>query len=136
MPRKDPEANRQYQRDFQRAKYYRWMDEARVRLGGRCAVCGAVENLQFDHVDPATKLFTIAGSYRPTRAKFDAEVAKCQLLCVPHHKEKTASEQRHDVHGTWGMYRNRKCRCQVCRDFVNAYQKEYKRRKRAEAKAQ
>ena len=34
-----------------------------------------------------------------------------------------------------GMHR-RGCHCQVCRDFVNAYQKEYKRRTRAAAKAQ
>lgn len=118
----------EYQRQYQLEKYYRWMDEARESLGGRCAVCGTTENLEFDHIDPATKLFTI-GSFRPSRPAWDVEVAKCQLLCYEHHKEKTAREKRVEVHGTWGMYRNRKCRCQECRDFVNAYMRERRRNK-------
>jgi hypothetical protein len=127
--------SREYQRRYQLEKYRRWMAEARERLGGQCAVCGTTENLEFDHIDPAAKSFTL-GTYRPNREAWDAEVAKCQLLCFEHHKEKTATERRTVLHGTWGMYQNQGCRCQICRDFVNAYMKEYKRRKRAETKAQ
>lgn len=121
----DPE----YQRNYQREKYHRWMMEAREQLGGQCIICGRTEDLEFDHIDPATKLFTL-GQRRVRREVFDAEVMKCQLLCIEHHREKTAREQRKDVHGTWGMYRNRKCRCRECRDFVNSYMREYKRRNR------
>jgi hypothetical protein len=128
----DREREREYQRTYQLAKYNRWMAEAKESLGGKCVVCGTIENLEFDHIDPATKSFTV-GSYRPARDKFDAEVAKCQLLCYDHHKEKTSRENRIEVHGTWGMYCNRKCRCDECRKFVNAYMREYKRQKRAEA---
>lgn len=117
----------EYQREYQLAKYHRWMAEAREKLGGCCAVCGTTENLEFDHIDPAVKSFTLSSS-RPSRSAWDAEVAKCQLLCYEHHKEKTAREMRVEVHGTWGMYRNRKCRCDVCRNFVNAYMREYKLR--------
>jgi len=30
-------------------------------LGGRCVRCGATEDLEFDHIDPSTKRFTISG---------------------------------------------------------------------------
>lgn len=134
MPYSDPEAHREHQRVYQLKKYHRWRAEARELLGGKCADCGSGEDdLQFDHVDPATKSFAL-GSYRPSRAEWDAEVAKCQLLCGDCHKKKTASEQRDDTHGTWGMYRNRKCRCDTCRALVNAYMREYKRKRRAEAR--
>ena len=29
------------------------------RLGGKCARCGSIENLQVDHVDPRTKKFEV-----------------------------------------------------------------------------
>lgn len=66
--------------------------EARECLGGKCVKCGTTENLQFDHVDPATKLFRIT-KWRKVKAsveEFWVEIAKCQLLCRPHHQEKTS----------------------------------------------
>jgi 5-methylcytosine-specific restriction endonuclease McrA len=121
--------DKEYQRQYQLAKYRRWMKEAREKLGGRCVICGTTENLEFDHIDPGTKSFSLGGR-RPNRAAWDTEVAKCQLLCYEHHKEKTSREQRKEVHGTWGMYK-KKCRCEECREFVRTYMREYKRAKRA-----
>lgn len=71
----------------------RRMQEATKLLGGSCVVCGSVENIQFDHVDPATKLWNISdGAWKASEKAFWAEVAKCQLLCKPCHKAKTKAE--------------------------------------------
>lgn len=53
-------------------------------LGGRCALCGATESLEFDHTnghkrDNVTRLLT----YR--WARIVAELTRCQLLCVECH---------------------------------------------------
>jgi 5-methylcytosine-specific restriction endonuclease McrA len=31
-------------------------------LGGRCVRCGAVEDLEFDHIDPTTKRFAVGAN--------------------------------------------------------------------------
>lgn len=67
--------------------------ELRELLGGRCARCGSTKELHFDHIDPATKLFAIANGLSRPRAVLLAEVAKCQLLCRPHHDEKSDLER-------------------------------------------
>lgn len=61
-------------------------------LGGKCARCEATGVLQFDHIDPKTKLFPIADGLDKPRAILLQEVAKCQLLCVPHHTEKNIED--------------------------------------------
>ena len=61
-------------------------------LGGKCVSCGAIENLQFDHIDPTTKSFSIAKKYI-CKAVFE-EVRKCQLLCYNCHLEKTAEDYK------------------------------------------
>jgi transposase len=59
--------------------------------GGRCALCGydrSAAALQFHHVDPANKAFSIAGR-GVTRALSTAlaEARKCVLLCATCHAE-------------------------------------------------
>jgi hypothetical protein len=48
----------------QLAHYYRVKEKLIEELGGECVVCGTKEELEFDHVDPATKLFTIGAKIR------------------------------------------------------------------------
>jgi transposase-like protein len=59
--------------------------------GGRCALCGYenyVGALQFHHVDPATKRFTLAGGgLARSLASARLEAAKCVLLCANCHAE-------------------------------------------------
>src|ERR1700744_3016085 len=92
-------------------------------LGKRCAECGTELDLQFDHIDPKQKSFTIGNSLgRRPMVELERELRKCQLLCVVHHKIKTSREHhtknRPDVgaikHGTMTAY-NRGCRCASCR---------------------
>ena len=59
-------------------------------LGGKCESCGTTKNLQFDHIDPTTKSFSIAKRYR-CKDVFE-EIKKCQLLCYECHLKKTSEE--------------------------------------------
>jgi 5-methylcytosine-specific restriction endonuclease McrA len=62
-------------------------------LGGCCAACGSTEGLEFDHIDPATKKFDIGdGIWQKAEITFWLEVEKCQLLCRPHHVDKTRDD--------------------------------------------
>lgn len=126
----DLEKERARRRKYDLDRYYRRMQCGIEMLGGKCSKCPAMEGLEFDHIDPSTKLFTIRSNWGIGEALFLAELKKCQLLCKECHKKKTSHEQRVDVHGTWGMYRNRQCRCDVCRSFVAKYHAANKSKKR------
>lgn len=119
-------------RVYQMARYERRIGEARDRLGGVCVVCGTTEDLQFDHVDPTSKSFTITMGWGSQEGKFWSEVEKCQLLCRPHHIEKTLTNgdngKTYARHGTYYMY-HYGCRCEECvragRAYNQAYQSTY-----------
>jgi 5-methylcytosine-specific restriction endonuclease McrA len=75
----------------------RWETRRKVAigyLGGQCVSCGETEDLEFDHIDPSTKLMAIARASSRSEDFFWAEVDKCQLLCNPCHLEKTANDLR------------------------------------------
>jgi 5-methylcytosine-specific restriction endonuclease McrA len=67
-------------------------------LGGKCVWCGSTDDLHFDHKDPKSKLFDIASGLDRPRAQLLAEVEKCQLLCGPHHREKTLNDEPNPNH--------------------------------------
>lgn len=63
----------------------------------RCVECG-INNpivLEFDHIDPKTKSFSIASGISNTRSweSIMEEIDKCQILCANCHKIKTSKEQ-------------------------------------------
>lgn len=78
-------------REYQNTRRAALRAELKAMLGGRCW-CGRSEDLQFDHIDPTTKIFAIASGLDRPRAQLLAEVAKCQLLCRPHHIEKSRTD--------------------------------------------
>lgn len=96
-----------------------------ARLGGRCVQCGSDEDLEFDHIDPTTKKFTISKLWSNTTACGE-ELKKCQLLCKSCHLSKTLGSLPPLAHGTPGMYGKRKCRCGVCRSFNAQYRLKYR----------
>ena len=58
--------------------------------GGRCLLCGhdrKMAALQFHHVDPTTKLFTLRNGDTRSLKRMRAEAAKCILLCANCHAE-------------------------------------------------
>lgn len=71
-----------------------------------------------------------------SEARFKAELAKCQLLCKPHHLEKTLRERgfkpAKGTHGTLSAYKS--CgppKCEECKKAKRDYQREYKQKARA-----
>lgn len=100
-------------------RYHERRAEAIASLGGQCAVCGAAEDLEIDHIDPALKSFDISKLWSVSKVRFRAELVKCQVLCKPHHIEKTRREQSVDHGG--GASGKRNCKCRPCRDRKSEY---------------
>jgi len=97
-------------------------------LGGRCNSCKEVfDRYEFDHIDPKSVSFRIAGGLEFSLAKLISELNKCQLLCIPCHRAKTLAD------GYWGEHRkstsehgysrysNKGCRCDICRESWRVY---------------
>lgn len=88
-----------YNTYFRIAQRKRYAERKRLAidiLGGECVRCGLTEQLQFDHIDPKLKSFTI--TTRLTGAAWYVimeELALCQLLCYPCHKIKTREDRSH-----------------------------------------
>jgi 5-methylcytosine-specific restriction endonuclease McrA len=95
--RKHVRSDNEYMRKYMQRRWERRRLAAIESLGGQCVQCASTESLQFDHIDPSTKSFTL--SQRPTASEesFQIELAKCQLLCHPCHRKKTAWEQSRDA---------------------------------------
>lgn len=93
-------------------------------LGDACVKCGSVDDLHFDHIDPALKSFNIKSNMSPNNPEVRAELAKCQLLCRSCHEAKTARENSGFRHGTLYGWMKKRCRCGSCekarRDFNQA----------------
>lgn len=90
---KDPKANNAYMREYMLKRIAERKKKAKAFLGGKCVVCESEEDLEFDHIDPKTKKYTIAAIWTYSEKIFWSEIRKCQLLCNKHHKKK------HDKHG-------------------------------------
>jgi 5-methylcytosine-specific restriction endonuclease McrA len=95
-------------------------------LGGKCVVCGSKEGLEFDHIDPKTKKFTITEKWSYSIQKVLLEVSKCQLLCHICHKEKNKIDNGESKHGMYSMYRHHKCRCRLCMNAYNEVRKKWR----------
>lgn len=106
MPYADPERQREYQRKRIAQRRAEWLE------GKSCAVCGGTENLQVDHIDGKTKISHRVWSWSAPRR--EAELAKCQVLCQPHHHEKTKRDWYPMIHGKQNTYSYHGCRCTAC----------------------
>lgn len=123
---KDPARQREFCRLWARKRRAAWF------AGKRCAVCGSTERLELDHVDPGQKTSHRIWSW--SKPRFEAEVAKCQVLCSDCHKTKTYgySPREHAPHGTRSHYRWG-CRCAPCRRANAELEHERRTRKRGAA---
>ena len=87
------------------------------KLGQRCVQCGSKSNLQFDHIDKATKIIGIADMLSHGRKKLNDELKKCQLLCQSCHNKKTLKDMgwqdSRTEHGTPRSYNH--CKCELCK---------------------
>ena len=60
-----------------------------------CVDCGETDPivLEFDHRDPAEKLFALSKAARRTLAAIRDEIAKCDVRCANCHRRRTAVQQ-------------------------------------------
>ncbi len=62
-------------------------DYAKVTGQDKCLHCGSKDQLEWDHIDPSTKLFMVSNYGRKKDALLE-EVKKCQRLCRACHIQK------------------------------------------------
>lgn len=124
--RKDRDSYNEYMRGYLNDRYARKREEAITILGGKCVICGSIENLEIDHKDRRTKSFEISKLWSKNRSEYLMELRKCQLLCYDHHKEKTSNE-RSVEHGG-GLSGKRNCPCDLCRTKKSEYMHTYNSR--------
>lgn len=110
-------------KDRQNSYQNTWMQERRfawiLSAGGKCVLCLSTENLEVDHIDRNLKTMNPRQiwSLSDANPKKIAELENCQVLCNSCHKDKTRQEKMKNFeHGDFGMYSNRGCRCQPCKD--------------------
>jgi hypothetical protein len=118
-------------RDYVLARWHRRRLKGIELLGGACVDCGGIdtERLEFDHIDPAIKKFTISSKTSCSEKEFLEELAKCELRCdEPCHKERTR-KQKSVEHGG-GASGKRNCPCLPCKERKAQYSKDYKERRR------
>ena len=100
-------------------------------LGGKCKNCeeNDFSKLEFDHIDPKTKLFDYNRAKDGSMEKLEEEMKKIQLLCKKCHLEKTKENGEHlgtrepARHGTTHYYKSKGCRCDDCRRAMSEYRK-------------
>jgi hypothetical protein len=128
MPTREWWATEWDRSDYDRQRYEAAKQALIDLLGGKCVRpgCETTENLQFDHVDRELKEFAITGRWNRSQEELQAELAKCQLLCPPHHLEKTREEMGVEHGG--GVAGKRRCGCEPCKARKREYNRDYKRR--------
>lgn len=58
--------------------------------GGKCEICGydrCVEAMEFHHLDPSEKEFSLSGSHCKSWDTIKKELDKCKMLCCRCHRE-------------------------------------------------
>jgi 5-methylcytosine-specific restriction endonuclease McrA len=121
----------EYMRPYIKARKHARRARLIEMLGGQCVRCGATDNLHFDHINPATKRFSVGSDMSRAWELLVEEALKCQLLCPPCHVEKGKEDRPEPPHGEY-RYWYWRCRCDVCR-AANAAKSARQRRAKLEA---
>lgn len=129
MVRSSPEKRREYERELYRQRREEYLSDK------SCVMCTATDNLQVDHIDPTQKVTHRIWLWGAERRA--AELAKCQVLCQPCHRDKTTTQTYGDTpeHGSSGYRKG--CRCIICRSAEATRMADYRRRvpRKSRAKA-
>lgn len=121
----------EYMNEYMKRRYKQRRRLAIEELGGECVRCGSPKNLEFHHVDPKSKSITIAKGSSMSKKRWDAEIAKCHLLCRPcHRSEHRVQNECGDMKKYW-----QGCRCNACKAAASARNKAYNKRKKLAAKS-
>lgn len=129
---KDDEARKAYFR----ARYHAKRQAIIKSLGGKCARCGSVDDLEIDHIDSSKKLMDVSQCWALAPARLAEELKKCQVLCGACHKTKTVECADYPAesarHGTDHMYTKFKCRCDLCKEARSKARKVWRDRRAAQ----
>lgn len=110
-------------REYMLKRYHERRAEAIALLGGKCTVCGTTDALEIDHIDRALKTMNVDRMAWVSRDRFLQELENCQVLCKPHHIDKTRDEM--SVPHGGGVSGKKKCPCELCtakrREYARAY---------------
>ena len=120
-----------YMAEYMRRRIAERRGKAIVQLGGKCAICGSTEELEFDHVnrDPDPRSRKGHGTmWTFSEARLQKELEKCQLLCKLHHLEKTRKENSVEHGG--GLSGKKNCPCVLCKQRKAEYMASYVRKGR------
>ena len=112
-------------------RYYERKLELISFLGYSCAECGRETDLEFDHIDPETKEFSVMQRWSATLDELLPEIRKCQLLCTDCHLKKSAKDS--SVPHGGGRSGRRNCPCDLCKARKREYMREYKSKKKLAA---
>jgi len=83
-------------------------------LGGRCVRCGSTDELEFDHIDPETKVFAVGSDMSRAWDKLVEEALKCQPLCRECLVAKGIEDRPEPAHSYY-RYWYYGCRCATCK---------------------
>jgi 5-methylcytosine-specific restriction endonuclease McrA len=112
-----------YMKKYMLEKYHKIRQSAIEYLGGKCVICGSVENLELDHKDHRSKKYDLAKMWSGNQGRYKEELNKCQLLCEDCHIRKSSVDRGFKVakgnHGTISTYRY--CRCELCKKAKGDY---------------
>ena len=110
-----------YAATYKRNRGITMKQRALAYLGGSCAGCGSIEDLDFHHVDPSKKSFTVSTALRHRSWEvLAAELDKCELRC------KRCHHSVHESDALCGTVRRywRGCRCSPCRSAMSEYNRQ------------
>ncbi len=116
-----------YMADYMLKRYHDKMTHAKEQFDNVCSLCGSSEQLEFHHINPLEKSFTIGSEMLSlSDAKIQAELEKCQLICNLCHR------QRHSSSAPCGTAQRywRGCRCKPCTTVNTEYNKKYRANRR------
>lgn len=93
--------------------------KAKFYLGSVCIICNSVDNLEFDHIDPTSKVIDICSAIAKHWSwnKLLVELNKCQLLCKQCHVNKTRVDFKYD----FALY---DFNCPVCKKEFSRFKRE------------
>ena len=114
----------QRMRLYMQERHKKQREKSIAYLGGKCVDCNSTNNLEFDHIDPKTKSFTISSKFTWAWEKLIPELNKCELLCLPCHKNRTIKQNTVE-HGQ-GKTGKRNCYCDLCKPLKRLFMKQYR----------
>jgi 5-methylcytosine-specific restriction endonuclease McrA len=94
----NPDSFRRYNEERRLTGYdrARWKEKRDAFFSDKqCGRCGSTSDLELDHVDPTTKIRTVKWVW--SKARLEAELAKCQVLCQTCHQVKTKENFDHNT---------------------------------------